>query len=103
MQGSVRALRKTYGRLHAEGHVNNKAAILVRAGEKLVSENKILRIENEGLRGAIFEEKRKKKRGKILNFYEKGEQTGEALFFSPAKVTRARERAAALKEAEFQR
>jgi hypothetical protein len=100
MPGSVRALRKTYGRLHAEGHVDNKAAILVRAGEKFVSENKILRIENEGLRGAIFEEKRKRKRGKALDFHE-GEQAGEALFFSPAKVTRARERAAALEEAEL--
>ena len=103
MLGSVRALRKTYGRLHAEGHVNNKTAILVRAGEKLASENKILRIENEGLRGAIFEKKRKRKRGKALNFHEKGEQTGQALFFSLAKITRARERAAALKKAELQR
>jgi hypothetical protein len=102
MPGSVRALRKIYGRLHTEGHVNNKAAILVRAGEKLASENKILRQENEGLRGAIFEEKRKRKRGKTLDFY-KGEQTGEALFFCPAKVARARERAAALEEAELQR
>jgi hypothetical protein len=101
MPGSVRVLRRTYGRLHAEGHVDNKAAILVRAGEKLTSKNKILRIENEGLRDAIFEEKRKKKRGKALDFYEKGEQTGQALFFSPAKITRARERAAALKEAEL--
>jgi hypothetical protein len=101
MPGSIRVLRKTYGRLYAEGHVNNKAAILVRAGEKLVSKNKILRIENEDLRGAIFEKKRKKKRGKALNFYEKGEQVGQALFFSPAKVTRARERAAALEETEF--
>ena len=101
MPGSVRALRRTYGRLHAEGHVNNKAAILVRAGEKLTSKNKILRQENEGLRDAIFKEKRKKKRDKILNFYKKGEQAGQALFFSSAKITRARERAAALKKAEF--
>ena len=100
MPGSVRALRKTYGRLHAEGHVNNKAAILVRAGEKLVSKNKILRKENEGLRDAIFEKKRKRKPDKTLDFY-KGEQAGQALFFSPAKITRARERAAALKEAEL--
>jgi hypothetical protein len=101
MPGSVRALRKIYGRLHAEGHINNKAAILVRAGEKLTSENKILRIENEGLRGAIFKKKRKRKRGKTLDFHEKGEQTGQALFFSFIKITRARERAAALKEVEL--
>jgi hypothetical protein len=60
MPDSVRALRKTYGRLHAENHINNKAAILVRAEEKLTSENKILRIKNEGLRGAIFEKKNEK-------------------------------------------
>jgi hypothetical protein len=74
MSGSVRVLRRTYGRLYAEGHVTNKAAILVRAGEKLASENKILRIENEGLRG-----KRKRKRGKALDFYKEGEQAGQAL------------------------
>jgi hypothetical protein len=102
MLGSVRVLRKTYGRLHAEGHVNNKVVILVRAGEKLAFENKILRKENEDLRGAIFEEKRKRKRGKALDFY-KGEQADQALFFSPAKVTRARERAAALEETKLQR
>ena len=101
MSGSVRALRKIYGRLYAEGYVDNKAAILVRAGEKLASKNKILRIENEGLRDAIFEKKRKRKRDKALDFHEEGEQAGQALFFSPAKVTRARERAAALKEAEL--
>jgi regulator of replication initiation timing len=103
MSGSVRALRRIYGRLHAEGHINNKATILVRAGEKLVSENKILRIENEGLRGVIFEKKRKRKRGKALNFHKKGEQAGQALFFSLIKITRTRERAAALEETEFQR
>src|SRR6266536_2728002 len=67
--GSTRALRRTYKRLHAEGHVDNEAAVLMRAGEKLAAENKILRKENEGLRDAIFEEKRKKKREKALNFY----------------------------------
>jgi hypothetical protein len=35
-----------------------------------------------------------------LNFYKEGEQAGETLFFSFAKVTRARERAAALEEIE---
>ena len=47
MPDLVRALRRIYGRLHAEGHVDNKAAILVRAGEKLASENKILRIKTK--------------------------------------------------------
>ena len=100
---SGQGFRKTYGRLKNAGHVNKEAAILMRGGEKLAAENKILRKEVEGLREVIFEEKRKRKRGKALNFYEEGEMEGQALFFSPAKVARARERAAALEEAESQR
>jgi regulator of replication initiation timing len=73
MPGSVRALRRIYGRLYAENHVNNKATILVRAEKKFISENKILRMKNEDLRGAIFKKKTKKKRGKTLDFYEKDE------------------------------
>ena len=95
-------MRRTYKRLHAEGYVDNDAAVLVRAGEKLAAENKILRRENKDLRGTIFKEKRKRERGKVLNFYDEGEQEGQALFFSPAKITRARERAAAQKETEIQ-
>jgi hypothetical protein len=91
-----------YGRLHAEDYINNKITILVRADEKLAAENKILRIENEGLRGIIFKEKRKKKRDKLLNFYKESEQENQALFFNSAKIARARERAAALEKAELQ-
>jgi hypothetical protein len=102
MLSSARALRRTYRRLHAEDYINNEAAILIRAGEKFTAENKILRKENEGLRNAIFEEKRKRKRGKSLNFYKESEQEDQALFFSSAKVVRARECAAALEKAELQ-
>jgi hypothetical protein len=78
----TRAFRKTYGHLHAEDYVDNKAAILVRVGEKFAAENKLLRKENEGLRGALFEEKLKRKGGKALNFYEEGEKQGQALFLA---------------------
>jgi hypothetical protein len=95
-------LRRTYERLHVENYINNRAAILIRADEKLAAENKILRIENEDLRDTIFKKKRKRKRDKSLNFYEENEQENQTLFFNPAKITRARERAAALEEIEFQ-
>jgi hypothetical protein len=49
MPDSARALRKTYGRLHAEDYINNEAAILIRGEEKLATENKLLRKENEDL------------------------------------------------------
>jgi hypothetical protein len=94
--------RKTYGRLKNADHINKEAAILMRGNEKLAAENKIFRRKIEGLREAIFEKKRKKKRGKVLNFYKKDEMENQTLFFSPAKIARARKRAAALKEAESQ-
>jgi hypothetical protein len=61
-----------------------------------------LRIENEDLRGTIFEKKRKRKRNKFLNFYKKSEQEDQALIFSSTKIARARERVTALKEVELQ-
>jgi hypothetical protein len=94
--------RKTYGRLKNADYVNKEAAILIRGNEKLATKNKILRKEVEDLRETIFEEKRKRKRGKALNFYKEDEMEGQVLFFSSAKIARARERAAALEEAESQ-
>jgi hypothetical protein len=99
---SARVLRKIYERLHAEDHINNKAAISTRADEKLTAKNKILRIKNEDLRGTIFENKRKKKRDKFFNFSKESEQKNRILFFNSAKIVRARERAAALEETELQ-
>jgi hypothetical protein len=75
----------------------------MRDGEKFAAENKILRKEIENLRKTIFEKKRKKKREKALNFYEKDEMKNQILFFSPAKIARARELAAALEEIESDR
>jgi len=60
--------------LRKEGYVDNQAAIFTRGEEKLTAKNKILYIKNEGLREALFEEKRKRKRGKALKFY--GERVG---------------------------
>jgi hypothetical protein len=54
-------------------YINKEIAILMRDGEKFAAENKILRKEVEGLRETIFEKKRKRKREKVLNFYEKDE------------------------------
>jgi hypothetical protein len=97
-----RAFRKTYNRLKDADYINKEVAILMRKDERFVAENKIFRREIKDLREIIFEKKRKRKRGKILNFHEKGEMEDQILFFSPAKVARARERAAALEKAEAQ-
>jgi hypothetical protein len=82
-------LRRIHGELRAQGHIDNKTAVLVRAEEKLAAENKILRNKNGGLKDAIFKEKRKRKRGKALIFYNEGETQRQALFISPVKITRA--------------
>jgi cell division protein FtsB len=88
--------------LQTESYIHNEAAILAREDKKLTAENKILNREIENLRETIFKEKRKRKRRKALNFYKEDEMEIRTLFFSPAKVARARERAAALKKAESQ-
>jgi hypothetical protein len=98
---SDQIFRKTYGRLKPADYINKETAILIREDEKLTAENKILRRKIEDLRKAIFEKKRKRKCGKILNFYKEGEMKDQILFFSPAKIARARERAAALEKAEI--
>jgi cell division protein FtsB len=99
---SDRAFRRMFGRLQIEKYIDKDAAILAREGEKLAAENKILCKEIEDLREVIFEEKRKRKRGKALNFYEEDEIEDQILFFSFAKIARARERAAALEKIESQ-
>jgi hypothetical protein len=97
-----RTFRKMYDRLKNADYINKEAAVLMREDERFAAENKIFSKEVEGLRKAIFEKKCKRKREKALNFYKEGEMENQALFFSPAKVARARERAAALEEAEVQ-
>jgi hypothetical protein len=96
-----RAFRKTYDRLKNANYINKEVVILMREGERFIAENKILRREVEDLREVIFKKKSKRKRGKVLNFYE-GEMEDQTLFFSSAKIARARERAAALEETETQ-
>jgi hypothetical protein len=99
---SDRTFRKIYDRLKNTDYINKEAAVLMRENKKFTAENKIFRREIKDLRKAIFEKKRKKKRGKILNFHKENEMKNQALFFNPAKIARARERAAALKEIETQ-
>jgi hypothetical protein len=70
---SNRVFRRIFDRLQNKDHINNEAAILARENKKFIAENKILRRKIKDLRKTIFEKKRKRKRGKALNFYEKNE------------------------------
>jgi hypothetical protein len=100
--GSTRALRRTFKRLRKEGYVHDEAAVLLRAGERLATDNELLRHENKGLRNAIIHEKRKRKRGKGMKLVD-GEKENQALFFSPGRVAQARQMQAESEEAEQQR
>jgi hypothetical protein len=91
-----------YDRLKNTDYINKEAAILIRNDKKFAAENKIFRKEIENLRKIIFKEKYKRKRKKILYFYEKDEMENQILFFNSAKIARARERTAAVKETESQ-
>jgi DDE superfamily endonuclease len=100
---STRAIRRTFKQLQKKGQIGERAKILLYASEKLATELEIVRYENQGLRKAIFYEKKKRKRGKAMNLYDPEENEGQALFFSPAKIARVRQRVADETQAEHQR
>jgi hypothetical protein len=100
---STRGIRRTFKQLQKEGHVNEKAKILLHASEKLATELEIARHEIQGLRNTVIHEKKKRKRGKAMHLYDPEEKEGQALFFSPAKIARCRDRAESEKQAEQQR
>lgn len=65
---------------------------MIRAAEIFATENEILRHENKGLRNAVKEEKKRRKRGRPMGLTEEEDLPGQALFYSPAKIERVRER-----------
>jgi hypothetical protein len=99
--GSTRSLRRTFRRLQDEGKIHPDAAVLLRAGEKLAADLDIVRHENIGLRKAVLHEKKKRKRGKAIH-YDQDENEGQGRFFSPAKITRIRERIAIAEDTQRQ-
>jgi hypothetical protein len=65
-----------HDRLRKAGKITKKTAILLRVGEKLATELKIIRHENQGLRRAVIHEKKKRKHGKAINLYNPDENKG---------------------------
>jgi hypothetical protein len=81
-----RVFRKTYDRLKNINYINKKAAVLMREDKKFTTKNKIFRKEIKNLRKIIFEEKCKRKRGKVLNFYKKDKMKIRFYFSVPRKL-----------------
>ena len=70
--------------------------LIVRATEKLAIQKEILEHENQGLRAALIDEKKRRKRGKAMELFVKN-KPGQAMFFSPDKIAAVRERQQELK------
>ncbi|TKA62392.1 hypothetical protein B0A49_13263 [Cryomyces minteri] len=100
---SARSLRRMFNHMQKDGYVTAEALPLLCASEKLATKLEISQHELEGVKRALVQEKKKRKRGKRLTLYEEGENLGQARFFSPSRVERARQQAADEVEAERQR
>ena len=86
----VRALRRQIkAAKQASEAFTKEMDLVVRAAEKLSIKNEILEHENAGLRGALIQEQKRRKRGKKMGILSK-EQPGQAMFASPAKIAAIR-------------
>ena len=56
-----------------------------------MSENKILQHRVDGLTKTLYNEKKKRRQGKPLFAQLATQEEGKAIFYSPAKIQRARE------------
>jgi hypothetical protein len=96
--GSVRGLRRAVKAIAKEKEdINLGIDLIIRASEKLAIRNEILEHEVKGLRTALVNEKKRRKRGKPAGLLDQG-RPGAAQFFSPAKVTAVRNRMHELEE-----
>ncbi|KAF2274078.1 uncharacterized protein EI97DRAFT_347428, partial [Westerdykella ornata] len=60
----------------------------------IAAEKQILQVENEQLKEALINERKRRQRGKPLLLEPAAEYNGGAVFWSPAKVAQARQRQA---------
>jgi DDE superfamily endonuclease len=72
----LRTLRHQIKALHRVRGINSPLSHVIRAAEIFATENEILRHENNGLRIAIKEEKRRRKRGKPLGLMDEEDIQG---------------------------
>lgn len=93
---SVRGLRRTIKAMRAEpSDVKADLDLMIRASEKLAIRNDLQEHEIRGLRAALVDEKKRRKRGKNMGLFPKDEP-GQAMFYSPNKIATVREHQANL-------
>ena len=90
--GFVRAVRRHIKAIkRTQGQLTMEVDLLLRAVEKLSVKNEILDHECSGLRTTLIAEKKRRKRGKKMRILNK-EESGQAVFVSPAKIAAIRAR-----------
>ena len=90
--GSIRAVRRQIKAIKKDqGDLDAKIDSLCRAAEKMAIEKEICEHENTGLRKALIDEQKRRKRAKKLGILNK-EKPGQAVFVSPAKIAVIRTR-----------
>ena len=88
--GSIRAVcRQIKAIKKDQGDLDAKIDSLCRTAEKMAIGKEICEHENVGLRMALIEEQKRRKRGKRLGILDKDEP-GQAVFVSPAKIAAIR-------------
>lgn len=95
---SVRGLRRITKHISKEeDSISADMALIIRGSQKIAIRAEILEHENKGLRKALIEEKRRRKKGKKMGLFD-NDEPGQAQFFSPTKIATVRERAQEIEE-----
>src|ERR1700744_6490891 len=89
-----RHLQRTRGQLD-----NKKAQKVTKTAQHLAAENVLLKSQIQGLEKALDHEKKRRQRGKPLQFELRAPEDGMAIFYSPKKIQQARDKAAEKEEA----
>ena len=76
--------------------------ILLRITERITTDLEIVQHKIQDLQKVIIHEKKKRKRKKTMNLYNKDEKKSQVRFFSPKKIVRVRKRNVTLEETQRQ-
>ena len=88
---SIRGIRRAIKAVRAEDPAPNALDDIIRAAEKLSITADIQAHKLKGLREALVDEKRRRKRGKAMDLFAK-DKPGQAMFLSPDRIATIRAR-----------
>jgi hypothetical protein len=93
--GSIRGIHRTLKAIQRDKlDITAGLELIARASEKLAIKAELMDHENKGLREALIDEKKRRKKSKAMGLLAKDEP-GQGMFFSPAKIASVRAHIAA--------